>query len=149
MSIPSQYKEVEKLRELYEKHGIEIVVSKNDFLNNQKDYPAIKITLDGYSFDMYAEDEYNNFQINNPLLTLCVVLRELEDYEYASDYTEWCIHHYFDVKNVQVLAYYRSLARTYREIESLIGKIHGQISDFDFECNAGPMWELRGEKLSD
>ena len=147
MSKSPKYKQVKKLQELQEKHGIEIIVSQDKFLNNQKDYPAIKLTIEGVTYDMYAEDEYQNFEIKNPLLTLCVVLRELEDYEYASDFTEWCIHHYFDVNNEEVLNYYRSLSKTYREIESAIGKIHGQISDFDFECNSGPMWELRGERL--
>ncbi len=136
--------EIKALQEIYLKHRVEIIVSKTAFLGDNKDYPSVIFTLSGKSFDLFVDDEYSDFKSNRPLLSLCVVLRELDYYSGSQDYLLWCKELNFNPGNTQVLNYYRSLGATYREVEEILEKIDPQITDWDFEMNAGPAYELRG-----
>jgi hypothetical protein len=137
------YPEVQALKEIYQKHEVKIKISDDDFLAGNKDYPAVVVNFGKTPFDLYADDEYSDFNLNNPLLNLCVILRELDYYADSIDYLLWCKELNFEPNNIQVLNYYRSLGGIYREIEKILGKIDPQITDWDFEMNAGPAFELR------
>ena len=140
------YPEIQALIEIIQKHNVRISVSDDEFLAGNEDYPAVVISLNEKSFKLFADDEYKDLRLNNTLLALCVVLRELEDYEYASDYLVWCKHHAFDEANSQVREYHMSLGSIYKDVEIILGKINSQISDYDFELNAGAARELREAK---
>ena len=142
----THYPEIQVLKEIHQKHNVNISVSNDEFLAGNEDYPAVVFTLDEKSFKLFADDEYKDLPVDNPLLSLCVVLRELEDYEYASDYFVWCKHHAFDVANSQVREYHMNLGSIYKDVEKILGKINSQISDYDFELNAGAARELREKK---
>lgn len=137
------YSEIEALQEIYKKYKVKINVSKTEFLGGDKDYPAVVFSLNDKSFNLFADDEHSDFKFQKPLLSLCVVLRELDYYSYSQDYLLWCKELNFDSGNTQILNYYRSLGSLYRDIENILGKINPNITDWDFEMNAGPAQELR------
>jgi len=56
------------------------------------------------------------------------VLRELEAYEDGGDYLKWCREQMFDSADQQIREYHMSLAKTYREVERILGKIDSRIS---------------------
>ena len=91
---------------------------------------------------MFLDDEYQDLKVGNPLLDICLVYIELEDYEYHEDITTWCQGRGIEPTD-KVINYYRNLAELYREIESRIGKIKCPVSDYDFEMNAGAAQALR------
>ena len=45
----------------------------------------------------------------------------------------------------EVRTYHMDLGRIYREIEQLIGTVDSQISDLDFQLNAGAAQRLRNQ----
>lgn len=139
----TDYPEIKALRDIYKKHKVKIAVSNKDFLGGNTDYYAIKFTLGDQTFNMYAYDEQSDFKIDNPLLNLVVVLRELDYYKDSHDYLLWCLELKLDSANTQVLSYYRSLGAIYREIEKVMGKIDPIFSDWDFEMNIGGIKYLR------
>ena len=103
----------------------------------------MKFEIDRQSFEFYVDDEYKDFDIDNPVLHLCLVLRELEGYELADDYLIWCKERFIDPADSQALVNYRNLGRIYSEVEKIIGTIDSHISDLDFELNAGAAQSLR------
>lgn len=144
----SKYPEIEALNKLYVQHKIEIRFSTTDFLAESKEYRAVEFKMGGKTFHLYVEDELDDIRYNYPLLNLCLVLRELEGYALTTDYLIWCQERYLDPKNEAALAHYRNLGSVYREVEKIMGKIHSQVSDWDFEMGSGASWELRKKGLN-
>ena len=139
----STYPEIIALNHIYNQHNVEVQILTTECLADKKDYQAITFKVGDETFEMFVDDEYDDFQYNYPLLNLCIVLRELEFYNNTQDYLLWCSELYLNSSDNKVLAYYRELGRIYREIESIIGKIDSQISDWDFEMSSGAAYELR------
>jgi len=137
------YPQIKALEDIYRKHDVKITISKDEFLGGNKEYPAVKFTIGNKTFDLFIDDEYEDLKFGFPVLNLCLVLRELEYYKSTYDYLLWCNENKFDPANIQVLSYYRSLGATYREIEAILSEINSQISDWDFEMNAGPGYYIR------
>ena len=141
----TKYQEIRALQDIFQKYKIEIRVSNNEFLAGNKNYPAVVFSLEDKSFNLFVDDDYSDLKYNNHLLTLYLVLRELDYYSDSSDYILWCKEHLLEPENKQVISYYRSLGSNYRDIEKILGKIDSQISDYDFELNAGAAQELRSQ----
>ncbi len=137
--------EIQKLKELYQKHKIGISVSDKEFMGGKKDFPAVLFSLNDKTFPLFVDDEFEDFKLNNPLLNLCLVLRELEYYKDTYDYLLWCKELSQDASDIVVLNYYRSLASIYREVENILGEINCPITDYEFEFNTtgGPLQKLR------
>lgn len=137
------YPEIERLRNIHKKYRIRISVFPDQYLANLDYYPAVECIILDQSFSLFVDDEYEDFQIGNPFLSLCLVLRELENYHESSDYLIWSRENNLDASDEQVRGYYMSLSATFRGIEKLIGKVDSQISDYDFGLNAGAARALR------
>ncbi len=137
------YQEIQALNEIYQKHKINIRIIDNKFLSGNNDYRAVELSINKKSLILFVDDEYKDLKVNNPLLILCLILRALEDYKYADDYLVWCKNNAFEAGNSQIREYYMNLGNIYREVGKIIGKIDSQISDYDFELNAGAARKLR------
>lgn len=90
-----------------------------------------------------VDDEYNDFAINKPALNLCLLLRELEDYQEEDDILKWCNLKGLNPGDTGVLEYYRGLTSIHTDVKNILGTIDPQISDFDFGLNAGAAQALR------
>lgn len=144
----SEYPEIAALNKIYITHKVEIRFSTTDFLAGNKDYPGVEFKLGGKEFNFYADDEKGDKEFNYPLLNLCLVLRELENYAESTDYLIWSKENYFNPKNEAVLAHFRNLGTIYGEVEKIMGKIESHVSDWDFEMGSGASWELRKQGLT-
>lgn len=89
------------------------------------------------------DNEYKDFALNKPALNLCLFLRELEYYQEEEDILKWCNLKGLTPGMNGVLAYYRGLATIHKNVMEILGTIDSQISDFDFELNAGAAQALR------
>ncbi len=136
---------IKKLNQLIIKHNVTTKVSRQIYLTDRKEYPQVILTLDGKSFKLFVDDEYDDFKYNYPVLSFCVVLRELEDYAYCSDYLEWCTVRHIDAADTKGRDYYMGLDKIFNEIETTLGEINSFIPDMDFEFNMGEVWALRKE----
>jgi hypothetical protein len=140
---PEKYQEITALNDLYKKYNVSISISTDECLSGDIDYPAVEFSLDRKTFNLFVDDEYSDFKYNYPLLSLCIVLRELESYKFSDDYLQWCKERFFKPEDVQVRDYYMSLALIYKDIEKILGKINSQISDSDFSLSMGAIRQLR------
>ena len=144
--MKSPYLEIHKLKELHEKHVVDLRVLENDFLDGNVDYPAVLVSFGKKEFKLYVDDEYHDFKLKNPILSFYLVLRELEGFKFEKDYPTWCRAQLLDPNNSQVKNFFDGLDKTYSEVEKIIGKIDSMINGLDFELNAGAAQYLRREK---
>lgn len=138
-------KEIIALQKLFKDYNIVITVLPDFFISNNTLHPAVQLSLNNQVFKFFIDDEYNDIQYNNKLLLLCLVLRELENYQNSDDYLTWCSERFLDSSITTVREYHMSLRTTYNTIQRIIGTIDSQISDYDFQLNAGAAQELRSK----
>ena len=141
--MPADYPEIKALQQLSDTYRFRISGSKDQVLAGCGYYPLIRFELAGKQFHLFVDDEYDDLQYQNPLLDLCLVLRELEGYTLAPDYGIWCRERFFDPASAEVSENYRHLAEVYSAIKQILGEIDSQVSDYDFELNAGAAQALR------
>lgn len=146
--IMSEYQEITELKKILSRHKILIspAISHPSFTSTENVW--LDITVDGYQCTLMVDDEFKDLQKKNPVLDLCLVLRELETYKEEEDILAWAKFKGLSVSNNEVISYYKGLDEHYRNIELILGKIDSQISDFDFEMNAGAIQQLRSSSNS-
>ena len=89
------------------------------------------------------EDEYSDLKIENPLLHLLLVLRELAIIDDSRDFLDWC--NIQNINSIELLDYYKNAIFLIDLIkkETYKNEIDYFITDMDFELNSGVMKELR------
>jgi hypothetical protein len=139
----SQYPEIQALENILQQHrfAIEPIEKYPNFIATSHCW--MQVQLNQHQFVLLIDDEYNDFQLQNKAMNLCLVLRELETYEEADDILQWCNFKGLGVSNAEVQSYYRGLSSIYSDVEKVLGSVDSQISDFDFGLNAGAAQELR------
>lgn len=141
--MPNQYIEIHFLEDMLNAHHFSIEFLEDDFPFTALSHRWIRFYLDGKSFTLMVDDEYNDFKLNKPVLNFCLVLRELEDYKEEDDILKWCNLKGLKTNESGMLDYYRDLGHLYNEVEFILGVIDPQISSLDFELNAGAAQALR------
>lgn len=107
-------------------------------------FPVI-FTLNNQSWTIYVYDEYEDFDVNKPLISFYLVLVALDEYWVSEDYLEWCQGYGLDATESKWLEHFRDLASTYREIEGILGKVDQCISDYDYTLRTGLGEAIRNE----
>ena len=143
MNPESGYPEISKLEHIYESNDIYVFLRKEIYLGEDKEYKGVSLQIRDTLIELFVADEYGDLNESNQLLSLCLVLRELEQYQEAGDYLVWCRYNSLDPSDEQVRAYHMDLRFLSRNIESLLGEIDSCISNLDFELNAGAVQWLR------
>lgn len=141
--MTAEYPEIKALQNIWDDNGIRIEISKDQILETPKDFRALEFYIKEEHFTIYADNEYGDIEVGNGLLNLCLVFRALEDYNETDDYLIWCRQLYLDASIPGLREYYMGLGKVYERIYSILGKIDSQVSNFDFELNAGAAQELR------
>ena len=142
------YPEIIALEALVNKFKIAFDISGDILLDDLKDYPWVEIKLGNKTFSLFVNDEYEDFRLGIPSLSLCVLLRELECYEDAKDFLEWCKNNGLNASASKVHCYYLHLENVFQDLKKMLGKIDSRISDFDFTLNAGAARALRETKTA-
>jgi hypothetical protein len=140
-----KYPEIVALDDLFLKHRVFIKVSPNDYLGSNKDMPSVELTLAGEKFNLYIADDEEDFRYNYPLLNLCVILRDLEDYKFSNDYLLWCQERRIDELDLKAKDYYQQLSGMYKRIEAILGEVKSFVNDSDFDFSMGAVRALRKE----
>ena len=142
-SDKEKHPNIKILNHLIAQHKVSVKVSKDVFLGDRKDFPLATLTMDGQSFKIYVDDEYNDFKYNNPILNFCLVLRELEDYKFSDDYLVWCAERYINPSDIKIRDYYSGLDKIYADVTAIMGVVKSYIPDTDFEFAMGEVVVLR------
>ena len=144
-----EYPEIAALEELIRKFSIRLKRLDKPGLREGVESLAISFSIRERSFELFIEDEYKDWQEKNQALCLCLALRELEEYEEEADYFSWCNARGYPGNIERIRQYHMDLRRIYREVEEVLGEIDAQVSNWDFEMNAGAAQELRRRNMQE
>lgn len=138
-----EYEEIDQLNVFYVRYQFSWKTDRSQLLAGKSYYPRVNFSLNGTSFWLYIDDEYDDLKKNYPLLVLCLVLRELEGYAYTSDYATWCQERFLNAQDTEVQQAFDQLKKVYYQILQWVNPIDSFVSDWDFEMNAGAAQKLR------
>ena len=141
----TDYPEIAQLASLRKQFNISVQVT-DEVLCDKSWFPKVHFAIGSQSFEIFVDDEYEDFNINNPDLHLCLVLRSLEIYDDAEDYLVWCTQLGLDSSDPVAREHHMELRTIYLAIEKRLGAIDSFISDYDFELNAGAAQMLRSKE---
>lgn len=106
------------------------------------DLIQVDFLCNGVHYNLYIDDEYNDFNESNQLLCLYLVLRSLKDYKEEDDFLKWCNLYSLNASDSNWLNYYRSLGFITQAIEKDAGEIKIFITDLDYQLRSGAFYEL-------
>lgn len=112
------------------------------------DWSAIvEFTIKGHSIQLHLDNEYKDFNTDNPLLHAELALAHLEDVEDSTDVLQWCNWYGLRTSKSGILDYYQDLVAFNDKIRSYFKnqKIESFVHSFDFEMNQRAAQALRNE----
>ena len=127
-----EFPEIKMLKSLQIRHHLKVGLASDVG-------PLLEVTLSTLdaSWNLFVDDEYADFNDKRQLLCLFLVLRSLEDYNDEDDYFKWCALYGLNPAEDKRLRYYQVLAKTYREIVSVIGEPDSCINSLDYQLRSG------------
>ncbi len=123
---------VNKLKQLQSQHHIKI---RSLEAPSDSGLFLVEFMADDKSWEIYLEDEYQEFD-QNQWVRIFLVLRVLEDYREAKDWEAWC-RLYFLEPTPQWESYHKHLKQIYHEIEKQLGGIDSFINPLDYQLKSG------------
>jgi len=127
-----EHPEIKKLKSLQARHQLKV-----DLVSNARPFLEVTLSTSDANWNLFVDDEYGDFDGQKQLLCLFLVLRSLEDYKDENDYLKWCSLYGLNPAEDKWLSYYRVLAKTYREIVSVIGEPDSYINSLDYQLRSG------------
>jgi len=134
------YPEIEALQQYFVGRSISVQLLENPKLISSA---WVKFAVNGKSWTILVDDEFDDLQTDNEVLALFMVLLSLQGYQRSNDFLEWCLDFELDASNAEMLELYRSLEKYVPEIEKELGGLDPYITSFDFHMNAGATEGLR------
>ncbi len=135
--------DIQQLKEFYSLHRIEIHQLKSN--NKHTTLNSVEFTFREYKKMILIVDEYKDLKLNNPLLNLVLVLKELSFINESTDFLDWCSENEMNASSEELRRYYIDILPFVKMVKTHFenGKINYFISDLDFQLNAGAIRSLR------
>ncbi len=92
---------------------------------------------------VWIEDDFGDFDDNNPELNLLLALYSFESYHESKDILEWANETGISDLSPEVLAYYKSLGDSVKFLDSAGFNMEPPISYYDYHLGAGETESLR------
>ncbi len=106
-------------------------------------FREIEFNSDDYSAVIPVDDEYEDAEKGNQALILQLIIYAVEEYEDCEDFLVWSMAFGLNSNNPFILDIYRDLGKVIPKIRDIIGTDVNDISDYDWELNAGAAQALR------
>ena len=92
---------------------------------------------------VWIEDEFGDFDDNNPELNLLLALYSFESYQESQDILEWANEMGISDLSPEVLAYYKSMGDSVKFFDSVGFNLEPPILYYDYHLGAGETESLR------
>ncbi|MBO6572933.1 hypothetical protein GYB29_00465 [bacterium] len=106
-------------------------------------FREIEFSSQDFSAIIPLDDEYEDVEKGNQALMLQLIIYAVEEYEDCEDFLVWSTAFGLNSKDPFILDMYRGLGKTFPKIRDIIGTQINDISDYDWELNAGAAQALR------
>ena len=106
-------------------------------------FREIEFNCEGFSAVIPLDDEYEDVEKGNQALMLQLIIYAVEEYEACEDFLVWSTAFGLNSNDPFILDIYKDLGKTIPKIRDIIGTEINDISDYDWELNAGAAQTLR------
>lgn len=106
-------------------------------------FREIEFSSQDFSAIIPLDDEYEDIEKGNQALMLQLIIYAVEEYEDREDFLVWSTAFGLNSNDPFILNMYRDLGKTIPKIRDIIGTDINDISDYDWELNAGAAQALR------
>jgi hypothetical protein len=106
-------------------------------------FREIEFSSQDFSVVIPLDDEYEDVEKGNQALMLQLIIYAVEEYEDCEDFLVWSTAFGLNSNDPFILDMYRDLGKTIPKIRDIIGTEINDISDYDWELNAGAAQALR------
>lgn len=106
-------------------------------------FREIEFISQDFSVVIPLDDEYEDVEKGNQALLLQLIIYAVEEYEDCEDFLVWSTAFGLNSNDPFILDMYRDLGKTIPKIRDIIGTDINDISDYDWELNAGAAQALR------
>lgn len=106
-------------------------------------FREIEFSSQDFSAIIPLDDEYEDVEKGNQALMLQLIIYAVEEYEDREDFLVWSTAFGLNSNDPFILNMYRDLGKTIPKIRDIIGTDINDISDYDWELNAGAAQALR------
>ncbi|XWN37033.1 MAG: hypothetical protein ROO71_13860 [Balneola sp.] len=134
-----EYPQIDSLYSIIESKNIELTpLPKTPELSDIY-FREIEFKSDGFISIIPLDDA----ESGNPALLLQLVIYAVEEYEAYDDFLIWCTAFGLNVSDPFILNLYKELGTIIPKVSGIIGTNINDISDYDWELNAGAAQALR------
>jgi|TARA_R110001599_G_scaffold244895_1_gene445043 hypothetical protein len=106
-------------------------------------FREIEFSSQDFSAIIPLDDEYEDVEKGNQALMLQLIIYAVEEYEDREDFLVWSTAFGLNSNDPFILNMYRDLGKTIPKIRDIIRTDINDISDYDWELNAGAAQALR------
>jgi|GEM_PF-2844249 hypothetical protein len=138
----SEIEIIEAIARCYKDNNISLFILDITPELSQESLREIKLSVDNISTSIIVFDEFNDVEIQNPILWLHLIIDACEGFEEAKDYHEWRLNEGF-----HDTAFFQSLYQQYTllvpEIRKIIGHAVKAVDSHHIEFNTNIAIALR------
>ncbi len=141
--VKQKYPQIESLYSIIESKNIELTPLPKTPKLSAIYFREVEFKSDGFTSTISLDDEYDDAESGNPALLLQLVIYAVEEYEACDDFLVWCTAFGLNASDPFILNMYKKLGAIVPKIRGIIGTNINDISDYDWELNAGAAQALR------
>ncbi len=138
-----KYPQVAALYLIIEDKNIKLTALPTNSKMDSIYFREIEFINEDFSAIIPLDDEYEDVEKGNQALMLQLIIYAVEEYEDCEDFLVWSTAFGLNSNDPFVLDMYRDLGKTIPKIRDIIGTDINDISDYDWELNAGAAQALR------
>lgn len=138
-----QYPEILALEKFIENHHV--LISVLESTNAHHLFIPIQLSINNQILIVNIEDEYDDLELNNPIMNTLLTLKALSIIDDSDDFLHWLKLNQIKTYDNHLLDYYKDIVSKLNMIKSCFSDndIDYFISDLDFELNSGAAQYLR------
>ena len=138
-----KYPQIAELYSIIENNKIELSALPKTKKLSDIYFREIEFTSKNFSAIIPLDDEYDDAETGNPALILQLIIYAVEEYEECEDFLVWSTAFGLDASDPFIFELYRDLGKVIPKIREILGTDINDISDYDWELNAGAAEALR------
>lgn len=143
-----KYPQIDLLHTCVKNHSFTFEVVRPKRIDSSGLYDEeIKMIYGDQEFIVPVDNEYEDVELNNPVVFLDMILREVEYFEESKNFIEWLSVSAELSKDKETINFYRSLKEITPNIRSIVGKEVKAIPYSEIELNTGMAKALRSSVL--
>lgn len=143
-----QYPQIQALIDCIKTHHLTFKVIEPRRIDPKGLYDEeLKMICNDQEFIIPVDNEYQDVELNNPVMFLNMILEEIVHFEESDSFNDWLSGVHQLSKDPETIEFYERIKNYTPDIRSILGNEIEPIPHFEIEMNTGLAKALRSAKL--